>query len=70
MLFFDSNKTRSWASTSTAWMALSPKTVIQKKIKRDGARSTPTTNSLIVRPREIRAMNIPTKGAQAIHQAQ
>ena len=32
--------------------------------------STKHINSLTVRPFEIRAMNEPTKGAQAIHHAQ
>ena len=35
-----------------------------------GAATTPITNSRIVRPREIRATNMPTNGAQEIHQAQ
>ena len=35
-----------------------------------GTRMTKTTNWRIVRPREMRAMNIPTKGVHEIHQAQ
>ena len=35
-----------------------------------GTSSTPTTNWRMVRPREMRAMNMPTKGDQEIHQAQ
>ena len=35
-----------------------------------GTTSTPATNWRMVRPREIRAMNMPTKGDQAIHQPQ
>ena len=31
---------------------------------------TPITNSRIVRPREMRARNMPTKGDQEIHHAQ
>ena len=34
------------------------------------AESAPVTNCRMVRPREMRAMNIPTKGVQEIHQAQ
>src|SRR5699024_4877516 len=37
---------------------------------RVGTSSTPATNSRTVRPLEMRAMNTPTKGAQAIHQPQ
>ena len=40
------------------------------KVKPSGTSSTPTTNSRIVRPRDTRAMNMPTKGDQAIHQPQ
>ena len=47
-----------------------PKTDIQKKVIRVGTKSTPRTNSRTVRPFETRAMNMPTKGDQAIHQAQ
>src|SRR5690606_4245501 len=54
----------------TMWMAVSPNTVIQMKVKPTGTNSTPTTNSRMVRPRETRAMNMPTNGDQAIHQAQ
>ncbi len=50
--------------------ALLPKIDIHAKVKPSGMNSTPKTNSRIVRPREMRAMNRPTKGAQAIHQAQ
>jgi len=39
-------------------------------VKPDGTSSTPIRNSRTVRPREMRAMNIPTNGDQAIHQAQ
>ena len=35
-----------------------------------GDGSTPLTNCRIVRPREMRAMNIPTNGVQESHQAQ
>lgn len=46
-----------------------PKTLIQKKVIKVGTNNTPKTNSLNVRPFEILAMNIPTKGAHATHQA-
>ena len=36
----------------------------------EGTSMTPVTNCRMVRPREMRAMNIPTKGVQEIHQAQ
>ena len=51
-------------------MAVLPKTVIHRKVKPAGTSSTFRMNSRTVRPREIRAMNMPTKGDQAIHQAQ
>ena len=35
-----------------------------------GMRMTPTTNCRIVRPRLMRAMNMPTNGVQEIHHAQ
>ena len=35
-----------------------------------GMNSTATTNSRTVRPREMRAMNMPTKGDHEIHHAQ
>ena len=35
-----------------------------------GTNIAPNVNSRMVRPREIRAMKSPTKGAQAIHQPQ
>ncbi len=51
-------------------MAVLPNTVIQKKVNPAGMKSTAVTNSRTVRPREMRAMNMPTKGDQEIHQAQ
>jgi len=39
-------------------------------VKMAGTKRTAVTNSLTVRPRDIRAMNMPTKGDQEIHQAQ
>src|SRR5690606_36156172 len=52
------------------WMAVSPNTVIQNSVKPVGTSSTPLTNSRMVRPREMRAMNSPTNGDHAIHQPQ
>ena len=52
------------------WMAVSPNTVIHNRVKAVGTSSTPATNSRMVRPREMRAMNRPTKGDQASHQPQ
>ncbi|CPM32868.1 Uncharacterised protein [Bordetella pertussis] len=57
-------------STRMAWMAASPNTVIQNRVKPAGTSNTPPTNWRMVRPREIRAMNRPTKGDHAIHQPQ
>ncbi len=51
-------------------MALLPKAVIHSRLKAVGTSSTPVTNWRMVRPREMRAMNMPTKGDQEIHQAQ
>ena len=47
-----------------------PKAAIQKKVINVGTNNTPNTNSRIVLPLDTRAMNIPTKGDHAIHQAQ
>src|SRR5690606_41804973 len=59
------------ASAPIAWYsALLPYTVIHRKVKPSGTSSTPTTNSRTVRPREIRAMNMPTNGDHATHQPQ
>ncbi len=51
-------------------MAVFPKTVIHRRATDEGTSKTPKRNSRIVRPREMRAMNMPTKGDQAIHQPQ
>ena len=42
----------------------------QAKLTPLGMSSTPTTNSRTVRPLEMRAMKVPTKGAHEIHHAQ
>jgi len=55
---------------SSRLRAVPPSTEYQMKLTRLGARMTPRTNSRIVRPREMRAMNDPTKGDREIHQAQ
>src|SRR5699024_1087217 len=47
-----------------------PKTVNHNAPKIVGTNNTPETNSLIVLPRDTRAIKVPTKGAQAIHHAQ
>ena len=59
------------AGSVAAWkMPLLPKMENQAKMKPSGMNITPKTNSRKVRPREMRAMNSPTNGAQATHQAQ
>jgi len=47
---------------------VSPKIENHRKVKIVGTSSTPNTNWRMVRPREILAMNSPTKGAQAMVQ--
>ncbi len=51
-------------------IAVVPKTANQMRLTVLGTRMTPPTNWRMVRPRLIRAMNMPTKGVQEIHQAQ
>ncbi|MNE79493.1 hypothetical protein D3C80_1759840 [compost metagenome] len=58
------------ATPRSRLMAELPKTVIHRKVKAEGTSNTPIRNSRTVRPREMRAMNMPTNGDQAIHQAQ
>jgi hypothetical protein len=53
-----------------AAMPAPPKTANQTRLTTLGTSSTPVTNWRIVRPRLIRAMNMPTNGVQEIHQAQ
>ncbi|MNV64872.1 hypothetical protein D3C71_1575340 [compost metagenome] len=50
--------------------AVPPNTENHRKPSTLGAITTPSTNSRMLRPRETRAMNEPTNGAHAIHQAQ
>ena len=47
-----------------------PKTANQSRLTALGMRITPATNWRMVRPRLIRAMNMPTNGVQEIHHAQ
>src|SRR5699024_1784825 len=47
-----------------------PMTANQSMPSKVGTSMTPIMNSRMVRPRETRAMKIPTNGAQAIHQPQ
>ena len=55
----------------TNWsMATVPKAVNQTMDTSDGSSTTKNTVWRTVRPREMRAMNMPTKGAQAVHHAQ
>ena len=58
-----------WSPSSSKYSALPPKILIHKKVKREGTRTTPKINSVMVRPLDTRAMNIPTNGDHAIHQA-
>ena len=51
-------------------MAAPPKIANHTSETRLGTSSTPVTNWRMVRPRLMRAMNIPTKGVHEIHQAQ
>ncbi len=53
-----------------SFMAVPPEIAKARKHTMVGASSTTVTNSRSVRPRLIRAMKIPTKGVQEIHQAQ
>ena len=51
-------------------MPVVPTMANQMKPMPVGAATTPSTNSRMVRPREMRATKVPTKGAQEIHHAQ
>jgi hypothetical protein len=54
------------------WMSIAvpPKTANHTRLTSDGTMSTPVTNCRIVRPRLMRAMNMPTNGVHDTHQAQ
>ena len=56
--------------SAVAFIDASPKIVNHTRLAAVGASRTPRTNSRIVRPREMRAMNMPTNGAQLVHQPQ
>ena len=51
-------------------MAVPPKMENHTSVSTDGTTTMPTTNSRMVRPREMRARNMPTNGVHEIHQAQ
>jgi hypothetical protein len=51
-------------------MAVFPKMVIHRKMTKVGTRRTPRINCRMVRPKDTLAINMPTKGDQAIHQDQ
>ncbi|MNF83754.1 hypothetical protein D3C84_660830 [compost metagenome] len=55
---------------SSLLTAVPPKATIQMKVNTVGTRITPRMNSRMVRPRETRAINTPTKGAHDSHQPQ
>ena len=50
--------------------AVPPNTANQNVQIRVGTNTTPKINSFIVRPLEIRAINVPTNGDQEIHHPQ
>ena len=58
------------AATRWASMAAPPKIANHTRVTMLGTSSTPVTNWRMVRPRLIRAMNMPTNGVHEIHQAQ
>ena len=57
-------------SLSCRSIAVPPRIANQTNDTRLGTTITQTTNCRIVRPFEMRAMNMPTNGVQEIHQAQ
>ena len=58
------------APESCKSMAVPPRMANHTKLTTLGARITPKTNSRMVRPLEMRAIKVPTNGAQEIHHAQ
>ncbi len=62
--------TRSAAPVLSSRIAVPPMTQNQITVAPLGTSSTPIRNCRTVRPREMRAMKVPTKGAQDSHQAQ
>src|SRR5699024_3328601 len=57
-------------SKNSKWIADPPITVHHNAPRIVGTNNTPKTTSLMVLPRDTRAINVPTNGAQAIHHAQ
>ena len=51
-------------------MAVPPKMENHSRVSVDGTTTMPTTNSRIVRPREMRARNMPTNGVHDTHHTQ
>ena len=64
-----SSFTASMLQSETVVMAMALKTDSQMIVNIVGITTTPTINSLIVLPLDIRATNIPTNGVHAINQA-
>ena len=67
-LFTEKDKSLGWFKAFK--IEVLPKAVIQKKVSKEGTNNTPRINSLILRPLDILAINIPTNGDHEIHQAQ
>ncbi|MNT32250.1 hypothetical protein D3C72_1681200 [compost metagenome] len=61
---------RSMAPDSCRCMPVPPMITIHRKAPRVEASMPPSTTWRTVRPREIRAMNMPTNGPQDNHQPQ
>ena len=59
-----------WPPSRWSDSAVAPKACIQSAEISTGTASMPPTRPRTVRPREIRAMNMPTKGVHESHQAQ
>src|SRR5690554_3858373 len=51
-------------------IVIPPKALNHKKVTKAGRNNTHKINSLMVRPLEIRAINVPTNGDQEIHHPQ
>ena len=68
----DSATAASRSARPDSWMSIDvpPTAANQRNPKPVGAAITPRRNSRIVRPREMRATNIPTKGPHEYHHAQ
>ena len=62
--------TRSACPLVCRLIPVEPTIANQTKPRPVGIATTPMMNSRIVRPREMRATNVPTNGAHEIHQAQ